>query len=66
LKSHLNQELQHELAKQAAGFSSLAGLTMELSNKTIYEQSTSTALRVIKGTSVNIWQEKFAITLIKL
>ncbi|MDG1671058.1 MAG: hypothetical protein P8H96_09325 [Akkermansiaceae bacterium] len=66
MKLHINQELQHELAKQAAGFSSQPGLTMGLSNKTIYEQSTSTALRVIKGTSINIWQEKSAITLIKL
>ena len=39
---------------------------MALSNKTFYEQSTSTALKSNKEMTVNIWQEKSAITLIKL
>ncbi len=66
IRWHLDGNLQVALAKKTANFSPMAGFTMKIQNKTIFELATSKALKSRKEVSVNIWQDDAAIKLIQL
>jgi hypothetical protein len=65
-KWHLDPILELKLAREVTNHSPMAGFTMKIRNKTVFELKTSRALKSIKEAKVNVWQEEAVIQLIEL